>query len=103
MTEKFVSPCAPPEGEIRELLTILAEECCEVGQRVSKALRFGVDEVQPGQPWCNGERIALELGDIEAVVLRLVALGVFTERAIEIGKINKGRQLAKFMQSAPAA
>lgn len=39
------------------LLSILAEECCEVGQRVSKALRFGLDEVQPGQDLSNAERI----------------------------------------------
>lgn len=32
MSNKFISPDTPPEGEMRELLTILAEECCEIGQ-----------------------------------------------------------------------
>ena len=49
------------------LLTILAEECAEVAQRVSKALRFGVLEVQPGQEKTNAERIVEELIDLKAV------------------------------------
>lgn len=49
------------------LLTILAEECAEVAQRVSKALRFGMEEVQPGQPYSNRDRITAELYDLLAV------------------------------------
>lgn len=49
------------------LLTCLAEECSEVAQRVSKALRFGLDEVQAGQPLTNAERIAEEMVDLNAV------------------------------------
>lgn len=29
------------------LLTVLAEECCEVAQNCSKALRFGLDDKHP--------------------------------------------------------
>lgn len=50
------------------LLTCLSEECAEVAQRVSKALRFGLNEVQAGQPLTNAQRIAEELGDLFAVV-----------------------------------
>jgi hypothetical protein len=32
------------------LMTIAMEECAEVAQRVSKAVRFGMEEIQPGQP-----------------------------------------------------
>jgi hypothetical protein len=32
---------------IEHLLTVLAEECCEVGQNCSKALRFGLDDKHP--------------------------------------------------------
>lgn len=53
------------------LLSCLAEECCEVGQRVSKALRFGLAEVQAGQPLTNAERIAEELRDLWSVALML--------------------------------
>ena len=50
------------------LLTILSEECAEVIQRVSKALRFGLDEKEPGQKFTNSERITEELHDIIAVI-----------------------------------
>lgn len=43
------------------LLTILAEECAEVAQRATKALRFGMDEAQPGQPYTNEQRLEEEL------------------------------------------
>lgn len=49
------------------LLACLAEECDEVGQRVMKALRFGADEIQPGQPFSNAMRICEELRDLLAV------------------------------------
>lgn len=50
------------------LLTILSEECQEVAQRVSKALRFGLDEIQPGQPLTNAERITEEVCDLLAMI-----------------------------------
>ena len=46
------------------LLSIVAEECVEVAQRVSKALRFGIEEVQPGQDLTNRERILYEFADL---------------------------------------
>jgi len=49
------------------LLTILDEECHEVGQRTTKALRFGLDEVQEGQSMTNAERIMVEMADLIAV------------------------------------
>lgn len=51
------------------LLSVLGEEGSEVAHRVSKALRFGVDEVQPGQPDTNGERIRFEVYDVIASYL----------------------------------
>ncbi|WP_143559577.1 hypothetical protein [Sphingomonas dokdonensis] len=41
-----------------------AEEAMEVGHRISKALRFGLTEVQPGQPLTNAERIIDEFHDL---------------------------------------
>lgn len=58
------------------ILSCLAEECCEVGQRVSKALRFGLDEIQPGQELTNAERIRGEFVDLLAVMMMLAEEGV---------------------------
>lgn len=99
MTEKFISPSPPPEGIKRELLTILAEECCEVGQRVSKALRFGIDEIQPGQDLTNAERIMQEVGDLLAVLGMLEVNGVVDEKTIERFCELKMPKLLKYLQS----
>lgn len=53
------------------LLTILSEECSEVAQRVSKALRFTVKEIQPGQELTNWDRIQQEFNDLCAVARML--------------------------------
>ena len=58
------------------LLTCLAEECAEVAQRASKAVRFGVMEIQPGQPYTNKERLADEINDLETIVEMLKDHGV---------------------------
>lgn len=50
------------------LLTILSEECAEVIQEISKALRFGLEEIYPEKGITNSERITAELHDIIAVV-----------------------------------
>jgi hypothetical protein len=54
------------------LLVILSEECNEVGQRASKALRFGLDEIQAGQHLTNAERITQEMNDLIGVFQMLV-------------------------------
>ena len=53
------------------LLTILTEECAEVAQRATKAMRFGMDEIQPGQGLTNKERMILEVNDLFAVLSML--------------------------------
>lgn len=57
------------------LLTILGEEGVEVAQRCSKALRFGLSEVQPIQELSNAERIRGEFIDLLAVMRMLVKEG----------------------------
>lgn len=68
------------------LLTCLAEECTEVGQRVSKALRFGLDEVQAGQNLTNRQRIAEEYRDLVAVANILVEEGIMSAGELWIGQ-----------------
>ena len=62
------------------LLTILGEECAEVAQRASKALRFTLQDVQPGQSLSNADRIMLEYADLCAVIDMLCDEGL-----LEIG------------------
>lgn len=50
------------------LLTLLIEECNETAQRASKAIRFGLDEVQEGQDLNNAERLIYEFNDIIGVM-----------------------------------
>lgn len=50
------------------LLVKLAEECNEVAQRVTKALTFGLWEIQEGQDKNNQERIQEELNDLLGVI-----------------------------------
>jgi NTP pyrophosphatase (non-canonical NTP hydrolase) len=54
---------------MQHLLTILAEECNEVAQRASKAIRFGVEEIEPGQDKTNAQRVIQEFNDLTAVYL----------------------------------
>jgi len=85
-------------NRIEHLLSCLAEECCEVGQRVSKALRFGLDEIQAGQDQTNAERIADELDDLIAVARILQgekALPEFMPTQISI--LMKQAKIEKFM------
>ena len=49
------------------LLLCVMEECAEVSQRASKALRFGLEEIQPGQQLTNAQRLVLEYADLYAV------------------------------------
>lgn len=50
------------------LLVILMEECAELARETSKAIRFGMDEVMPGQQRTNRERMLAELQDLWAAV-----------------------------------
>jgi hypothetical protein len=80
------------------LLTCLAEECDEVGQRVAKALRFGLAEVQAGQPLTNADRILEELRDLFAVAEILASEGVIGWCMPDRLEVHaKLRKIEKFM------
>jgi hypothetical protein len=67
------------------------------GQRVCKALRFGLPEVQPGQPHDNAMRAAIALHRVrEAVAGTVVSVA-----EIEVGMARKSRQLDRFLQTTP--
>ena len=58
------------------LLICLAEECNEVAQRVNKALRFGLTDIQEGQELTNRQRIRLEVNDLLGVLDMLIGEGI---------------------------
>lgn len=99
--DRFVTPCELPTPREREILTILIEECAEVQQRATKLLRFGRDEVQPGQPHSNMVRLSQEIGDLQAILTlaedaRLVSRDIAGKQApIKFAKLEQ------FMQSSP--
>ena len=79
------------------LLTIFAEECAETAQRVSKALRFSLSEVQPGQELTNQERIEQEFHDLIAMAEMLNDSGIdITWPAPETVKAKKAK-VEKFL------
>lgn len=53
------------------LLTLIAEEAVEVAKRATKALRFGLEEVQPGQEETNAQRLAGEYIDLITAIRML--------------------------------
>ena len=80
------------------LLTCLAEEAVEVAQRATKALRFGCDEVQPGQGLSNTQRIRQELNDLIAVAQMLEEAGVLV-LPLEVDAIDRKKaKVAAFME-----
>lgn len=80
------------------LLTILAEECVETAQRVSKALRFTLDEIQPDQNQTNAQRIVYEFNDIVAMMEILKEEGII-DTVIDIEAIEKKKaKVAKYLE-----
>ena len=63
-------------NKIEHLLCCLAEEANEVAHRVSKALRFGLEEIQDGQTLTNAQRISQEFNDMLAIVEMLEEFGI---------------------------
>lgn len=82
------------------LLTIIAEECAEVSQCASKAARFGLLEVEPGQELTNAQRIIDEFNDLEAVITMLKWQPEFpcidTNRQ-HANRLNKEQKVRKFL------
>ena len=63
-------------------LNQVAEECSEVAQRCSKAIRFGLEEVGPSEKGNNEERLRGEITDLYASIALL-------EKHLGVGLINQ--------------
>lgn len=88
-------------NEQEHLLVCLAEECAEIQQAVSKALRFGLDDGYPGADTTNAEDIAREIIELSAVVDLCKAQDVFPQ-AKEAHTIYSAKQkrIYEYMQYA---
>lgn len=53
------------------LLSILSEECCEVGQVVSKILRFGLEDCNPKTKMSNRDHLEKETTDVLTIISML--------------------------------
>lgn len=81
------------------LLNCLNEELGESVQRVSKAIRFGLNEIQDGQELTNLERLTNELNDILAVVEMLKEEGVkFPKLNDKVSKETKKGRVKWYMK-----
>lgn len=102
MTEKYVSPCELPSPYERELLTMLIEECSEVIKRATKAQRFGLDEVQPGQHFTNFDRLSHEVGDIYGIVRMCQDANiVMVDRKLDSFAVAKIEKVHRYLQNEP--
>lgn len=82
-------------NEQQYLLTLIQEECAELSQRASKALRFGLYEIQEEQSLNNWERLKGELTDL-VTVIRILDKDLFILNNIEIQK--KETKIKKYME-----
>src|SRR5687767_9972309 len=81
------------------LLDALMEECAEVIVRASKALRFGLDEIQPGQALTNRERLEAELNDLAGVLAMLPGTGVLSrEWKNEAAALEKTDKVMEYLR-----
>ncbi len=81
------------------LLTLLMEECNEVAQRASKAIRFTPEEIQEGQGLTNAERIVYEFNDLLAVIGMLENEGVLPKETIRTDLIQaKQEKIEKYLK-----
>lgn len=78
-------------NETEHLLTVFSEECGEAAQRACKAIRFGMAEIQPGQPEHNRRRLEREYAEVVAMA-ELLGL-----RAREEDKAAKVEKVKRFM------
>lgn len=70
----------------------------ETAQRVTKAVRFGIDEIQKDQPSTNGERVVYEFNDLFAVMELLKEMGAIDDIVKPEMVAAKKEKIRKYMQ-----
>tara|TARA_B100000959_G_scaffold64984_1_gene68852 strand:+ start:33343 stop:33609 length:267 start_codon:yes stop_codon:yes gene_type:complete len=77
---------------VKEILTILSEECAEVIQCSAKLQRFGVNDER------NQKKLESEVGDVMAMILILHYYGVVSDVGIKKQIKRKLRKLKRFSE-----
>ena len=75
-------------NELKEILSIVQEECAEVIVEVSKCMRFGPDQILQGTDETNMQRLQKEIGDLQAMIELLVDQKV----GVSLKDINKAKR-----------
>ena len=83
-------------SKTQEALGILQEECAEVIVEVSKIRRFGLDTVHHKTGENHRDMLALEVGDVLAMVDILLEQGVLTQAELDTAKQSKKDKLRKW-------
>ena len=87
-------------NEKEYLMIQAASECMEVAHRITKALHFGLNEIQPGQEMTNDERVVEEYIDLLASMQKLQKLDIFSmpsEIVVNGAIAKKQEKIDKFM------
>jgi NTP pyrophosphatase (non-canonical NTP hydrolase) len=83
-----------------ELCICCIEECGEVIQAITKALRFGIDDVHPVLKETNRNLIHEEIGDLLTIIEKLQDIGMLSSELIETAKIKaKTKKEQKWLQN----
>lgn len=106
MVEKFNSPCLPPAPQDREVIVTMIEEASEIAkecqefiQRATKMLRFGIQEVQPGQDKTNAWRLGHEFGELQYMIDVAHRAGIIPMGAAKAGFESKRQKWPQFQQT----
>ena len=88
-------------NRIEHLLTCVAEECAEVQQAVTKALRFGLNDGYPGTNRTNLGDLKKEITDLCAVLEMLEDEGILYVEGTRRKEIDqKKAKVCEFMRYA---
>ena len=79
-----------------ETLLILAEECAEVIQAISKINRFGFTGLNPRDHRSNQQHLEEELGDLVCMVQLLIENKIVESRNVDTAALNKRAKLKQW-------
>ena len=74
--EHFMLIAAEEAMEVSEQALQIAAAATTLSHRIFKALRFSPAEIQPGQPYSNAQRIAIEYAQLRSMMDCLHARGL---------------------------